>query len=254
MAVENPYGCKAFCTTRQRVKRPPPPSATETSSSSVGSTSSRPATIVSAAAPPASFGFRLRKSSSTRPAARRWKLSVGPPSQSTERTPCSSRRRAISSGRSSPTRAYSTWSPRPCRVASEPVAITTRCSGSFRSGRSAGRSSLALTLVAQLVGLGHAPVALDADRAGAHHDGVGLGAEVVEELPVELGREAPRAPVDGRLAVEAGDHVEREIRALRARLLGHAQTRGELGRGGGSAVWIEELQGRELRAPPDRRC
>src|SRR5918999_4417679 len=46
---------------------------------------------------------------------------------------------------------------------------------------------LALALVAQLVGLGHAPVTLDSDRAGADHHRIGLRAEVVEEPAVELG-------------------------------------------------------------------
>ena len=152
---------------RQRVKSSPSPSATETMSSSAGSTSSRPATIVNASAPPRSFGFSVRNSSSTRPAASRNEFSVGPPSQSTERTPCSSRRRDISNGRSSATRTYSTFARQAGSSASEPVAITTRCSGSFEQrqvgrevepradhdGERVGHEPLVLPLLAHLVAL-----------------------------------------------------------------------------------------------------
>jgi hypothetical protein len=68
-------------------------------------------------------------------------------------------------------------------------------------------------LLAQLVVLRYAPIALLAYRPGADHHCVRLGAEVVEEPAVDLCREALRAPVERRLAVEARDHVEAEVRA-----------------------------------------
>src|SRR5215208_11929 len=72
------------------VKSSPSASATEIRSASRGSTSSLPATIVSAADPLRIFGLSERNSSSTRSAANRNELSVGPPSHSTQRTPCCS--------------------------------------------------------------------------------------------------------------------------------------------------------------------
>src|SRR3954451_12879847 len=80
--------CKAQeCLIRQREKRSPSPSYSHTSSASDAWSSGLPATIVIAARPPTSFGDKQRKSSSTSPAARRYELSVGPPSHRIERTP-----------------------------------------------------------------------------------------------------------------------------------------------------------------------
>ncbi len=90
--------CASGRTARRR------PSSRVTSSAPAGSSSGRPAASVRASAPPTIFGSRVRKSSSTSPAASRWAFRVGPPSHRTERTPCSWRSRASSTGRSAPVR------------------------------------------------------------------------------------------------------------------------------------------------------
>ena len=57
------------------------------------------------------------------------------------------------SGRSSPVRMYSTWAATPSTSPSAPVTTTTRASGSWNSGRSAGRSSRPLTITVERVGV-----------------------------------------------------------------------------------------------------
>ena len=120
--------------------------------------------------------------------------------------------------------------------------MTTRESGSCSSGRSAGRSSEPLTTIASgsgsqagqaallaARGVAHeAPVALDAQRAGADHDRVDARAQRVEELAVGDARDRRGAPVDGGAAVGRVDHVHRDVRALRARQLPRAQLADEL--------------------------
>jgi hypothetical protein len=109
-----------------------------------------------------------------------------------------------------------------------------------------GREPLGLPLGAELVGLGDAPVALGAGRPGADHHGVGLGAEVVEELAVELAGDPLGPPVDRGLAVERGDHVEAQIRPVLGSALGQPQAGGELAGRDGAALGQDELHARSL--------
>src|ERR671918_246327 len=115
--------------------------------------------------------------------------------------------------------------------------------GADDHGQGVAGEPLALALVAQLAGLGHAPVALDPDRAGADHDRVGLRPEVMEETAVELGGEALGAPIDGGLAVEARDHVEDQVGTVWAGVVAQAEAGCELLRGGGALRRIEQLHG-----------
>ena len=113
-------------------------------------------------------------------------------------------------------------------------------------GERLGCAALGHALVAQLVVLGHPPVALLAYRARPHHHRIGLGAQVVEEPTVDLGGQPLGAPVERGLAVEARDHVEPEVGPVWRRQLVQAQPRRQLLRRGGPALGVDQLHARSL--------
>ena len=88
--------------------------------------------------------------------------------------------------------------------------------------------ALGQPLLTQLLRLRHAPIALRAQRARPDHHGIGLRAEVMEEPPVEVRREALGAPLDRRLAVETRDHVEPEPGPAGRRQLSEPHAAGHL--------------------------
>jgi hypothetical protein len=105
--------------------------------------------------------------------------------------------------------------------------------------------ALGHALLTQLLRLRHAPVALTAHRARADHHGIGLRAEVMEEPPVELRREAFGAPLDRRIAVEARDHVEPEPGSAGRRQLCQPHAARQLLGRGGAALGVDQLHAEE---------
>ncbi len=90
--------------------------------------------------------------------------------------------------------------------------------GADDHGHRLGGQPLVLALGPERVVLDRAPVALLAHGARAGHDRVGLGAQVVEHLAVDVTAEAAGGAVQHGLAVQAGHHVQHHVGpALRAR-------------------------------------
>ena len=254
MPSEKPYACKGFCT-RQRVNRSPSPSASETSSSSAGSTRARPATIVSAAAPPGELGIEREEELVHEPGGEQVRVERRA-SLAEDRAHAVLLAQAGHQDRQVVTAALV------LHLLAEAGQAGVGAGGDHHAllglveqrevggqvepaahhhGQRVAREALALALVAQLLRLGHAPVALDPHRARPHEHGVGLGAQLVEELAIELGREALGAPFDRGLAVEARDHVEHEIGPPGGRPLAEAKAGRELAGAGGAALGVDQL-------------